>query len=55
MTILLSMLLKPFFAVVYFLATFFICHLIWLWMPDSKLKRRLFKPLGDSKQRSWWS
>ena len=42
---LLALVLKPFFALVFFLLAYFIALAIWKLMPDSKLKRILFSPL----------
>jgi hypothetical protein len=45
MHFLLSMFLERFIGILFFLPGIFIAQALWWWMPDSKLKRLLFKRL----------
>lgn len=51
MSVFLSMLLKPFVAFVLLLPVFLIAALVHKYMPDSKIKRLLFRPLPGHKRR----
>lgn len=55
MNLFLAMLLKPFVALAILIPTFFLAHVVWRYLPDSRFKRRLFKPLPGHKARNTWS
>jgi hypothetical protein len=46
MTWLLALVLKPFFAVAFLMVAWMISRVIWRYMPEGKLKTRLFSPIG---------
>ncbi len=48
---LLALLLKPFFAVLFFFFVFCLARVIRRLMPDGKLKRILFSPLPGHRER----
>ena len=50
---LLGLFLKPFFGVVICTLILLLAALIYRWMPDSRLKRRLFAPLPGHQPRDW--
>lgn len=47
MGLLLSLLLKPFIALVVLTGPFALAYFIWKWLPDSRIKRFLFKSYGE--------
>lgn len=49
----LSLLLKPFIAVVCLALPLLIAYAIWRLMPDSKIKRILFKHYGEKDNMPW--
>lgn len=50
MTWLAALLLKPFVAGVLIVCAWLVSRLIWRYMPDSPLKRKLFSPLPAYRQ-----
>lgn len=53
MMFLLSVVLKPFVALLVLVPTLMFCRWLHRRMPDSKLKRALFAPLPGHKARDW--
>lgn len=55
MTWLLSLLLKPFVALLLIVPAYLLAELVWRWMPDGKIKSILFSPLpGHRGKRERW-
>lgn len=55
MSVFLTMLIKPFVFFVMFCSVYLIAYGIHKAMPDSKLKRILFKPLPGHREKSRWN
>lgn len=49
----LALLLKPFVAVLFFVAAWALSRLVWHWMPAGRIKTILFSPIpGHGKRRT---
>lgn len=53
MGLLLSLLLKPFMALVYLTTPYALTYGLWHVLPDSRIKRFLFKSYGDDNFSPW--